>query len=232
MTKLSTLIFTLKSLGFHKEAFLISNAILERFEPAAWNICLKEVLRGNKNIIAEVKREMNNLNAEDRRKVFDIIGRFTNAEQTTILSSILNFEPEVKREFTWRDVIGVRPKKETPKVRNIDPSAFSDYALCFTKDVEATLKKTKLTGEILDRWVSEDFNNVRMDGYISLEESIESVLNEPNLQGKYILAMNLLKKTYNRDRVRLAEKLFLRVLRSRINVEKRSDDLGNLTTIN
>jgi hypothetical protein len=56
--------------------------------------------------------------------------------------------------------------------------------------------------------------------------------NEPDLQSKYILAMNLLKKTYDRDRVRLAEKLFLRVLRSRINVEKRSDDLGNLTTIN
>lgn len=244
MTKLSVLASALKSLGLHKEAFLISNAILERFEPAAWNICLREILKhhtseSDQEFIRSVNEAKSKLTPEQNDAVDNIIKtKFEDKDRITLLKAMLNCDPNppsVVPQSPWKSLFGIKPKPhKMPKHHFVNPSDFDPNTLLLLKDIDDILNRTKLTTEVLDQWVLSNFDRPKLDNSIysrnSKEEATNLILNEPDLKKKYILAMDLFKRFRNKDKTILAEKLIEKVLESKFKNIKRPDDSESLST--
>jgi hypothetical protein len=244
MIKLSKLILTLESLGFRKEALLIKIAMLEKFEPAAWNICLREILKhhtseSDQQFIRSVNEAKNKLTPEQNDAVNNIIKtKFEDKDRLTLLKAMLNCDPNppsVVPQSPWKSLFGIKPKPyKTPKHHFVDPSNFDPNTLLFAKDIDDILNKTKLTTEIIDQWILSDFARAKLDNSIyshnSKEEAADLILNEPDLKKKYILVMNLFKRFHNKDKTILAEKLLEKVLEFKFKSIKRHDDSESLDT--
>lgn len=242
MTKLSVLASALKSLGLHKEAFLISNAAyLDKFEPAAWKICLRELVKDynkdhnniNTGFAKTVKDAYDNLNPENSEAVNIILNTFSDDDKRKILETIVNYAPKVTPEkpaFRW---LGAKAPKAKPKVYDINPDDFYERSLISIDNIDNKIEKTKLTGEIIDQWVSDDFFGVKLFPNVLLEPTINTILNESNLRSKYMLAMELLGEVrIDRERSAVAQKLLIRALKSRLDLKKMQNRPEELAPIN
>ena len=224
MKKTLALISVLTSLGLSEEALLVKAAS----DPKAfWNMILRAVLMENKNgssngiterVIDELKK-----NDFDYGVFTEALSKFSDNNQKTILSRIINFKPVVEERPGFLETIGVRSKKRSPIAYEINPAAFglkellgdSDLKeLLGDSDIEAALKNTKATEEILYQWILNDFEDAR---YVrSPDEEYNNALVAQGLMNKFKHARSLLKMVVPLERQKIADKLHLRVLRSNI----------------
>ena len=215
MKKNLALISVLTSLGLSEEALLVKAAS----DPKAfWNMILRAVLMENENgssngiterVIDELKK-----NDFDYGVFTEALSKFSDNNQKTILSRIINFKPVVEERPGFLETIGVRSKKRSPIAYEINPAAFGLEALLGDSDIEAALKNTKATEEILYQWILNDFEDAR---YIrSPDEEYNNALVAQGLMNKFKHARSLLKMVVPLERRKIADKLHLRVLRSNI----------------
>lgn len=215
MKKTLALISALISLGLSEEALLVKAAS----DPKAfWNMILRAVLMENENgssngiterVIDELKK-----NDFDYGVFTEALSKFSDNNQKTILSRIINFKPVVEERPGFLETIGVRSKKRSPIAYEINPAAFGLEALLGDSDIEAALKNTKATEEILYQWILNDFEDAR---YIrSPDEEYDNALVAQGLMNKFKHARSLLKMVVPLERQKIADKLHLRVLRSNI----------------
>ena len=227
MKKTLALISVLTSLGLSEEALLVKAAS----DPKAfWNMILRAVLMENENgssngiterVIDELKK-----NDFDYGVFTEALSKFSDNNQKTILSRIINFKPVVEERPGFLETIGVRSKKRSPIAYEINPAAFGLKELLGDSDIEAALKNTKATEEILYQWILNDFEDAR---YIrSPDEEYNNALVAQGLMNKFKHARSLLKMVVPLERQNIADKLHLRVLRSNITPPPDSVSDSNL----
>lgn len=215
MTKTLALISALTSLGFSEEALLVKVAS----DPKAfWNMILRAVLMENENGPKSgiTERAFDELKKSDfNYNVFtEALSNFSDSDQKTILSRIINFKPVVEERPGLLETIGVRPTKRSPIVYEIDPSAFKLKELLDSSKVESVLKNTKVTKEILNDWILKDLGAARYTSF--LDEEYDSALKEQDLITKFENTKSLLSKVVPSEQQKIADKLHLRVLMSNI----------------
>ena len=215
MIKTLALISALTSLGLSEEAFLVKVAS----DPKAfWNMILRAVLMENENgpksgiterAFDELKKSDFNYNVFTKA-----LSNFSDGDQKTILSRIINFKPVVEERPGFLETIGVRSTKRSPIVYKINPSVFNLTELLYNTDVGAVLKNTKVTKEILNDWILEDLGAARYTSF--LDKEYNSALNEEDLITKFEKTKSLLSKVVPSEQQKIADKLHLRVLKSNI----------------